>query len=292
MINTFVAVNFKLANYDYSSMVELEIIKYVNGECADSYQTIINPNEDYIDPFWADRLEIDVPNIDKYPQFIDIYDDLKAYLANNIVVYHMPYNLFVLESTCERYDLPMPVAHYVNSEKIVRRTWKELTPRGYGLTDAAIALEVPSGLNEAEITALFVTMAMSEKGMSLAELVDSVDKPRVRDRSNDKVVILVEDGDPDGFLFGETVVCTGELSVVRYEFMKIVTAAGCNFRNSITMDTTILIVGVQHQEKVHETGSKKYLTALRYNEKNGLNIRIMSEDDFMSLVKMGSKYNS
>lgn len=53
------------------------------------------------------------------------------------------------------------------------------------------------------------------------------------------------EGNPEGPLYGETIVFTGSLSIERREAAKIASDLGCSVDNSVTSKTTILVVGTQ-----------------------------------------------
>ena len=92
------------------------------------------------------------------------------------------------------------------------------------------------------------------------------------------------DGNPEGPLYGENIVLTGTLYITRVEAAKMAADLGCNVTSSVTKKTTLLVVGTQDDFKLAGySKSSKHRKAEELIEK-GIEIRILSEDDFKSLT--------
>jgi DNA polymerase-3 subunit epsilon len=95
---------------------------------------------------------------------------------------------------------------------------------------------------------------------------------------------LKRDGNPDGPLFGETVVFTGTLSLRKSQMADLAAEAGCGVTNAVTRATTLVVVGNQDIRQLagHDKSSKhRKAEAL---QDMGHTIRILSESDFRRLV--------
>jgi NAD-dependent DNA ligase len=94
------------------------------------------------------------------------------------------------------------------------------------------------------------------------------------------------DGNPEGILFGETLVFTGTLSMFRAEAADLAAQAGCNVADTVTKATTLLVVGDQDirmlagQEKSRKHRKGEELIA------KGHAIRILAERDFVRLIHL------
>jgi DNA polymerase-3 subunit epsilon len=93
------------------------------------------------------------------------------------------------------------------------------------------------------------------------------------------------DGNPEGQLFGETLVFTGSLAIPRREAADAAAAAGCRVDESVTKHTTMLVVGDQDVRTLiaGHVKSTKYMKAEQLIGKGQL-IRILGESDFMRIV--------
>ena len=91
------------------------------------------------------------------------------------------------------------------------------------------------------------------------------------------------DINPEGELYGESIVFTGSISIPRSQAAMMASKLGCFATNTVTKNTTILIVGLQDSSKLagYEK-SAKHRKAEELLEK-GLKIKILSEEDFAEL---------
>ena len=91
------------------------------------------------------------------------------------------------------------------------------------------------------------------------------------------------DGNKEGSLFGEVLVFTGCLQMVRREAADLAAAAGCTVQSTVTKETTVLVVGDQDIDRLagHEK-SAKHRKAEALIEA-GQPIRIVQESDFLQL---------
>lgn len=95
------------------------------------------------------------------------------------------------------------------------------------------------------------------------------------------------DGNPDGPLYGESVVFTGTLSKPRSEMAILASEAGCRVQDSINKETSILVVGFQTEYRLGGYDkSSKQRKAEQMVEK-GFGIKIVSEDDFRWMADLG-----
>jgi DNA polymerase-3 subunit epsilon len=85
-------------------------------------------------------------------------------------------------------------------------------------------------------------------------------------------------------LANEVVVFTGALSVSRGEAAALAAQAGSNVRESVSRETTILVVGDQDIRKLvgHEKSSKHRKAEALIQ--GGQSIRIVGQGDFLKLV--------
>jgi len=92
------------------------------------------------------------------------------------------------------------------------------------------------------------------------------------------------EGNPDGQLFGETMVFTGSLSIPRSEAADLAAQVGCNVGQGVTKKTTLLVVGDQDISTLGgKNKSSKHIKAEELIKK-GQRLRIITESDFKQLV--------
>jgi DNA polymerase-3 subunit epsilon len=121
--------------------------------------------------------------------------------------------------------------------------------------------------------------AIRHSGVGLTDWLIRAKQPNVR---SDKVK---RDGNPDGPLFGETVVFTGTLSLKKSQMAEMAGEMGCDVANDVTRATTLVVVGNQDiRQLAGHSKSSKHRKAEALREK-GLAIRVISESDFQRIVK-------
>jgi DNA polymerase-3 subunit epsilon len=124
--------------------------------------------------------------------------------------------------------------------------------------------------------------AIEVSGLTLEEWTTRVKQPIAFHSGSSNGI--VQAGRPEGVLFGETLVFTGSLRMLRREAAAIASQLGCDVAASVTTKTTILVVGQQDKQKVGHSGlSSKHQKALALRSA-GHEIAILTENDFVSLL--------
>ena len=177
---------------------------------------------------------------------------------------------------------------WLDSAKIVRRTWPEFKERGYGLGNICNRLNIcfkhHNALEDAIAAGKVVCSAINESGYDinswLLKATTSINS-KYCDKNNIK-----HDGNPDGILYGETIVFTGTLSITRKEAALIAANAGCNVIDSVNKDCTILVLGQQDIDKL--AGKSKSAKQIKAEKliSEGNQLSIISEDDFRNICNI------
>jgi DNA polymerase-3 subunit epsilon len=120
-------------------------------------------------------------------------------------------------------------------------------------------------------------LAIGQTGLNLEQWLVRVLKPIHTDAD-------VPAANPEGPLYGETVVFTGALSMLRHDAAVIAAEAGCKVEAGVTKNTTLLVVGDQDIRRLsgHEKSSKHRKAEELIRQ--GQRIRIVGETDFMSII--------
>lgn len=279
---SYYALDVETANADYSSICQIGIVEYNDGEVINKWSSLINP-EDYFDPFNVSIHGITKRDVKNAPKFNDIYEELNHKLTDKIVIHHMPFDRIALNRVCEKHDLLPINANWLDSAKIVRRTWTEFSQRGYGLSNIASHLGIDfthhDALEDAYAAGEIVHQACDLANVGINDWHDHLKKLAY------KTAKIEVDANPDGELYGETIVFTGALNLPRREAAKNAAELGCEFGSSVTKKTTILVVGIQDQSKL--SGYEKSSKHRKAEDliKKGQKIQILSELDFIDMCK-------
>ncbi len=284
----YLALDVETANSDYSSLCQIGIAEFENGNVINKWSTLINP-EDYFDYFNIELHGIDEKKVKDAPTFPDIYDELVNLIKERVIVHHMPFDRVAISRACEKYELVQISPTWLDSAKIARRTWEEVAYKGFGLANLAemlnLEFEHHDALEDAIAAGHVVNEASKVQNLSIEDWVERVKKPLTIYKDGSSTIKL--DGNPDGPLYGEQLVFTGALSMTRAEAGKIAAELGCDVTNSVTKKTTMLVVGIQDSFKLagYEKSSK-HRKAEKLIKDKGQNIRILSETDFEHILEL------
>jgi DNA polymerase-3 subunit epsilon len=282
----FLAIDVETANTDYSSICQIGIVEFTNSEISKKWVTLVNP-ETYFDPFNSSIHGITEEDVVDAPNFNEVYNELRDILSNKYLVHHMPFDKVAINRVCEKYNLETISTNWIDSAKVVRRTWDQFSKKGYGLKNVANFLNIEfnhhDALEDAIAAAQIFTIASKIRGLSAEEWSIRINKSISANHGRTYSTITNREGNPDGPLNGEIVVFTGTLFLPKSELSIISSNLGCKVSNSITKSTTMLIVGTQDAYKLAgHSKSSKHRKAEDLN-KNGSSIRILSESDFIDI---------
>jgi DNA polymerase-3 subunit epsilon len=286
----YIAVDVETANSDYSSLCQIGLARFENGMVVETWNSLINP-EEHFDQFNIELHGIDEKMVKDAPTFVEVYEQLKSWMTEQVSIHHMPFDLIAITRACDKYDLPSLDTVWLDSAKITRRTWEQFAYKGYGLASISELLNIEfkqhDALEDAIAAGKVVFEACKLKGLTIQEWVERVNKPINLYKEGSATIKL--EGNPEGTFYGENVVFTGTLSLPRLEASKLAADLGCTVTNSVSKNTTMLIVGFQDSYKL---GGYEKSTKHRKAEelvKKGQQIKIFSEDDFRKIVELNEK---
>jgi DNA polymerase III subunit epsilon len=287
----FVVIDVETANPDLSSICQVGIASFCNGDLADTWESLINP-EDYFSPVNISIHGIDEHMVEDAPTWRGIFPQISSRLQDRIVVSHSPFDRAAVERACERSDMAACQCRWLDSVRVARIAWPEFSNSGYGLSSLAfqfgIEYQAHDALEDARCAGLLILRAVEATGLSAEQWLDRVRHPI---HSNGHIhhggafpSHVKREGDPAGRLFGEVVVFTGSLSISREDAAEVAAEAGCCVDDSVTKHTTILVVGDQDLRRLagHDKSSKQRKAEQLIG--NGQHIRIVGESDFKQIV--------
>lgn len=292
----FVVIDFETANADLASICQVGIATFKDGEPVELWSSLVNP-EDEFDPVNVSVHGVRPIQVEDAPIWTDILPEVQRRLESKIVVSHTTFDRIAIQKACKRYGHDVCECRWLDSSRVAREVWEEFSPSGYGLTNLArhfgIEYQAHNALEDARCAGLILVRAIQESKLGEKDLLALTDdglyltkgdgkRTEKRFWTNTKTH---REGSPDGELSGEVLVFTGELSISRDEAADMAAAAGCNVEDGVTKRTTILVVGNQDVRVLKgKAKSSKQVKAEAWIAK-GHPIRILCEDDFISLVK-------
>jgi len=287
----FVAIDFETANPSLSSICQIGIATFENGVHTATWNSLINP-EDYFHPANVAVHGIDESQVKNAPTFPGVFAEIRTTLLTQVIVHHSGFDRLAFHRAMEKYGLTRFECSWLDTAKVVRRTWSECSRKGYGLANVAEMLKIDFqhhvAHEDARVAGLILLRALTQSALTLPDWLSRVESPIDHGGSGKKWqprVDVSREGNPEGPLSGETIVFTGALSISRQVAADIAAEAGCDVANGVTKHTTLLVVGDQDirmlagQEKSSKQRKAEEMMA------KGHKIRILGESDFQRLIE-------
>lgn len=281
----FVALDVETANPDMSSICQIGIVHFEDGQVVDSWSSLVDP-KDYFDGMNVSIHGIDEDDVRGSPDYKQASIEVNRRIAGQIVAIHTAFDRNAITRASTKHATAPPECFWLNTASVARRAWPEVAQKGYGLSALSkkfgIEFEHHNAVEDARAAGLILIRAIAEASLDLEAWMDRVKRP-INPNASDSVA---RDGNPDGSLFGEIVVFTGALAIPRREAAELAARAGCETADGVTKHTTLLVVGDQDIRLLngHEK-SGKHRKAEELIAK-GLTIRILTESDFASMAGM------
>jgi DNA polymerase-3 subunit epsilon len=132
----FYSLDVETANSDSSTICQIGIGKFVNGELVETWESLIDPQSYF---HWGNvRVHgITEDMVQGAPAFSEVYPVLRQLLSGNIVVHHTPYDYQAFKRSYTRFNLVPINIRWLDSAKVVRHTWQQFSKSGYNLANVA-----------------------------------------------------------------------------------------------------------------------------------------------------------
>ena len=288
MDDHFFVIDVETANLDNSSICQIGLAEFQGPELISTWESLVNPDQ-YFDPYLSKIHGITADQVIGKPLFKDLSNDIARKVEGRRLFHHMPFDKNAINRACDRCGLEIWRAKWMDSARLVRRAWIEFTQTGYALRKITKHLGIEytahNALQDAIATGKVINAAILQSSISLPEWDIRILQPTNPFYSNTrKAISYKSEGNPEGLLYGESVVFTGTLSQPRSIYAQLASESGCRVQDGVTKETTILVVGWQDSFRLagYEKSSK-HRKAEKLSEA-GLGIRILSEEDFLAIT--------
>ena len=212
----FVSLDVETANASLASICQIGIVHFDNGQIVDKWSSLIDP-EDFFDYTNVSIHGIDEDHVNGAPTFQQAASEIARRISGQTVVTHTSFDRSAINQACGKYGLAPPECAWLDTARVARRTWPDVAHRGYGLSSLAqrfgIEFKHHDALEDARAAGIILLRAIDDSGMSVGALLE---------RSRQRITRHhAQAGTPDGQLFGEVVVFTGRLSLLRHEVSEL-----------------------------------------------------------------------
>ncbi|VAW03164.1 hypothetical protein MNBD_ALPHA08-2065 [hydrothermal vent metagenome] len=281
----FTAIDIETANEDYSSICQIGAVRVKNFEIIDEWKTYVNPQQKFLQKN-SNIHGIALRHVSSSPTFPQVFKKLNSFIGGCVCIAHGSFDRGSIGQAIEKHDLTEIDCNWLDTTKVVRRLWPELSTRGYGLANVCemIGYEFRhhDALEDAKAAAYIMLLAIEESGRDLEFWLDRTQRSIPGTSYPERVS---RKGLSDGALAGNTLVFTGSLNIGRSAAADKAAEGGCEVAISVTKKTTILVVGDQDLSVLAgHNKSAKHRKAEKLIEQ-GQRLKILGETEFLNLLK-------
>ncbi len=281
----FVAIDVETANPDMASICQIGIAIYKDSKLIYTWDSLINP-QDYFDDINVSIHGINEHAVTNAPTLPQVAHLLKNHLNNKICVCHTHFDRVSMTKAYSKHHIDNISITWLDTAKIARRTWKDVAQRGYGLANLCHKIDYNfthhNALEDAKAAANILFAAIEKSGIKIEGWIERTNQP-IDNTYKSHSSAINKEGNPEGNLYGETVVFTGILQLSRKDAAIAAAKAGCVVRSSVTKNTTLLVAGVPNFSRIKNKSSKHAKAEQLILE--GQKIKIINELDFEELIK-------
>jgi DNA polymerase III subunit epsilon len=119
----FTAIDFETAN-EKGHPCALGLAVVENGQIVRRESWLIRPYELNIPKFYSDIHGITEDMVADMPEFNERWDAIRVFIeGQNIIAHNAPFDIGVLKSALDLYEIPYPAFNYACTVDISRKTW-------------------------------------------------------------------------------------------------------------------------------------------------------------------------
>lgn len=308
----FITIDFEIANYNLNSACSMGLVYIKGNKIVDKKHFFIQPPTLDFDPKMVGIHGITAEHVKGEKKFHEIWEEIKDVFneSSTFVAHNAQFDMSVLYSCLNEYNLPFPDFTYIDSIPISTRACRGQNVRS-SLKERLDFFGIPlenhhDALSDAFATAQLVLHCIKlNRRKSLESYCNTYSSIPVKSFSElkpnrtfgrkekffnrvrvNEIAATVETFDENHILFGKNVVFTGELqSMDRKTAMQKVVDLGGILKYGVSQKTNFLVVGKQDRALVGEDGlSTKEEKTYALIEK-GIDIKILNENTFLKMLK-------
>ena len=181
----FIVVDFETANFDRYSAIEIGLVRFVGGVEVDSMEALIKPPTTYFIQEWTDNIHhLTYDDVKNSPTFDEVWNNEVMPFINKtpklpLVAHNAQFDMSVIRGSCEFYALEVPKFRYLDTLRISRKLWPELSHK---LTDLGehfnIQYRAHDALEDSRTCGKILLLAAEEKGaQSVGDLLFKINEP-------------------------------------------------------------------------------------------------------------------
>ena len=173
---TFNAIDVETANTDSGSICQIGITHVVDGEIAEVWSTLVNPEASF------DRMNVRLHRISARtvvdsPTIPALSGELRRRLDGTILVSHTAFDRVAMGRAMDRYGLPSLEVTWLDSARIAKAAWPRLRSRSLASMAKKLRIEFRhhNAGDDSMVSARIVLRAFELTGKSLQDWADEPD---------------------------------------------------------------------------------------------------------------------
>ena len=164
-MNTFITIDFETAINARDSAISIGLVKYRDYRIVDTYYSLIRPPILYIREDFTDIHGLTIDDVKDAPDFKYLWENgICDFLKDKripLAAHNASFDMSVLKSVLQKYELSIPQFRYFCTCSLARRTWSGL--ESYSLTNLAeefgIEYQAHNALEDAKACGKLVKMS-------------------------------------------------------------------------------------------------------------------------------------
>lgn len=166
----FVTIDVETANNAVSSICQVGLAKYVDGNLVDTYSSLVMP-EGGFNPFNVRVHGITESTVLDAPEMDEIYDDLIAFVSDDVLVSYTNFDKRALRGCAISYSLPAPAMMWADANLMLKKKYPQFAKKGSGLGNICKEWGFSFGhhdaLEDAKACGFVTTRILREHSMSI-----------------------------------------------------------------------------------------------------------------------------
>ncbi|MEI9966038.1 MAG: 3'-5' exonuclease [Caulobacteraceae bacterium] len=144
----FIALDFETANARLSSICQVGIVSFKDGSISETYSSLVDP-ADFFDAMNVSIHGIDEAAVRGAPRFANVYPEILRRTENAVVACHSLFDRAALVQATEAIGLSCVTCQWLDTTRVVRRTWPQYARSGYGLANVTRDFGIPFNHHDA-----------------------------------------------------------------------------------------------------------------------------------------------
>ena len=275
----FTAIDVETANSNKWSICQVGLVKVQQGMIAEEVSLLIQPPENNYSRMNTLVHGINAEITRNAPTFNELWPNILPHIENQLLVAHnAPFDMGCLTETLDYYSIEKPIFE-------VDCTY-EKTGRSLDCMCQAYAIDLANhhdALCDARACAQIYLKVLNGEAPDFSNIKPKEKAPIWEQPGHERICgdVLkpdLENGDPNSPFYGKKLVLTGVFEkMTRHEAAEILKNLGADIDSGVTKRTNYIIAG-------KDPGPSKIKKARKYQDE-GKDIRILSEDEFLKMLK-------